>query len=211
MHADTMVGVKRLQNIVDCVRSVIEEGVPGDLIETGVWRGGSAILMRAALEAYGDKTRKVWCADSFEGLPHPDMDRYPQDAGMVWHTYSQLAVSLEAVQKNFQKYDMLDDRVVFLKGWFKDTLPPADIDQISVLRLDGDLYASTMDSLVPLYDKVSVGGYIIVDDYGIPEDTCRRAITDFRQERGIQDEIIDIDGWGKYWRKSSATKPGGAS
>ena len=202
MHADTMVGVKRLENTRDAVRTVIAENIPGDLVETGIWWGGASILMRAALEAYGDTERVLWCADSFEGLPPPDMDRYPQDVGMVWHTDKQLAVSLEEVQRNFKKYGYLDNRVRFLKGWFKDTLPTALIKGIAVLRLDGDLYASTMDTLTPLYDKVARGGFVIVDDYGIPQDVCRRAIEDFRSARGITDPIVDIDGWGIYWRKS---------
>jgi hypothetical protein len=199
--ADTMIGLERLGNIKFAVKSVISEQIPGDLVETGVWRGGGSIFMRAALEAYGDTTRKVWCADSFEGLPPPDLDRYPQDLGMTWHTESELAVSLEAVRANFAKYGYLDDRVMFLKGWFKDTLPIAPIEKVSILRLDGDLYASTMDALNALYDKVAPGGFVIVDDYGIPEDTCRRAIIDFRDGRGIKSSIIDVDGWGVYWRK----------
>jgi O-methyltransferase len=202
MHADTLIGIKRLENARDAVQTVISEDVSGDIVETGVWRGGASILMRATLEACGDMERLLWCADSFEGLPPPDMDRYPQDVGMVWHTDKRLAISLEEVRRNFRKYGYLDNRVKFLKGWFKDTLPNAPIGKIAVLRLDGDLYASTMDALNPLYDKVSPGGFIIVDDYGLPQDTCRRAVHDFRDARGIKDPIIDIDGWGAYWRKA---------
>jgi hypothetical protein len=199
-NADTMIGIKRLENIRECVKTVIEEDVPGDLVETGVWRGGASIFMRAALDAFGDSTRKIWCADSFEGLPAPDLDRYPQDAGVTWHTHSVLAVSLEQVKANFAKYGLLDSRVIFLKGWFKDTLPAAPIERISILRLDGDMYASTMDALNALYTKVSPGGFVIVDDYGIPEDGCRKAITDFRSAHEIYFPIQDIDGWGVFWR-----------
>jgi O-methyltransferase len=201
MHADTMIGLKRLQNVREAVKTVIADRIRGDLVETGVWRGGASILMRAALEAYGDGSRTVWCFDSFEGVPAPDMNRYPQDEGMDWHTMPVLAVSMDQVKSNFEKYGLLDDRVQFLKGWFKDTLPTAPISEIAVLRLDGDLYASTMDTLTALYGRVSVGGFIIVDDYGIPQDICRRAVEDFRRSRGIATPIVDIDGWGKYWRK----------
>jgi O-methyltransferase len=203
-HADTMIGLKRLENVRYCVATVLTEGIPGDMIETGVWRGGASIMMRAVLEVYGDPARTVWCADSFEGLPAPDMERYPQDAGMDLHTYTELAISLEQVKANFQKYGLLDDRVRFLKGWFKDTLPQAPIEKIAVLRLDGDLYASTMDALTNLYHKVSPGGFVIVDDYGIPEDTCRRAISDFRESKGIAEPIQDIDGFGVFWRLAGA-------
>lgn len=199
--AETMIGLKRLDNIQDAIHAIIEDNVPGDLIETGVWRGGASIFMSAALMAYGDKERRVWCADSFEGLPAPNAELYPEDTGMIWHTQSALAVSEEDVRENFRRYGMLDDRVKFLKGWFKDTLPTAPIDKLSMIRLDGDMYESTMDALNNLYHKLSPGGFLIVDDYGIPEDTCRKAIADFRGKNKISEQIIDIDGFGVFWRK----------
>ncbi|MCX7153222.1 MAG: class I SAM-dependent methyltransferase, partial [Proteobacteria bacterium] len=103
------------------------------------------------------------------------------------------------VQANFAKYDLHDDQVRFLKGWFKDTLPAAPIAQLAVLRLDGDMYESTMDALNALYHKVSPGGFVIIDDYILPK--CRAAIGDFRRAKGISETIIDIDGAGVYWRK----------
>jgi O-methyltransferase len=202
VKAITMIGIKRLDNIQHCIETIISEGVPGDLVETGVWRGGASIFMRAALEAFGDHSRILWCADSFRGLPAPNTQKYPQDSGLKFHLKPVLAVSLDEVKKNFRKFDLLDDRVKFLPGWFKDTLPNAPISAISVLRLDGDMYESTMDALNPLYPKLSPGGFVIVDDYGIPEDSCRRAIHDFRATHGISEPIIDIDGWGAYWRKN---------
>jgi len=77
--AETMVGMKRLENLQDACLSVIREGVPGNFVETGVWRGGCGILMRAVLAATGDETRSVWLFDSFEGLPKPDPQRFPWD------------------------------------------------------------------------------------------------------------------------------------
>jgi O-methyltransferase len=180
VDAETMVGMARLQNLQDCVTDVLRKGIPGDLVETGVWRGGSSIFMRAILKAYGDRQKVVWVADSFQGLPKPD-GRYPQDAGdQHWRFAEVLAVSLEQVKSNFERYGLLDRQVEFLAGWFKDTLPAAPIQQISVLRLDGDMYSSTMDALVALYPKLSAGGYAIIDDYGaIP--ACRQAVDDFRR------------------------------
>ena len=143
--------------------------------------------------------RCVWVADSFEGLPPPTPDKYPADRGDNSHEYRELAISLEQVQANFAKYALLDGQVRFLKGWFKDTLPGAPIDLLAVVRLDGDLYESTMDALNALYHKVSPGGYIIVDDFILPK--CRAAIADFRRAHGISENIIDIDGAGVFWRK----------
>jgi O-methyltransferase len=116
-EADTMIGLKRLGNLEYCVTEVIRKKVPGDLIETGVWRGGASIFMRAVLKAYGDQTRLVWVADSFEGLPKSD-GRYQQDAGeCLWESSHTLAISLEQVQANFTRYGLLDDQVRFLVGW----------------------------------------------------------------------------------------------
>jgi O-methyltransferase len=197
--AESMIGEKRMDQLHRCIAEVIREGVPGDLIETGVWRGGAVIFMRAALEAYGDTTRRVWAADSFQGLPPPD-PRYAADAGDVHHGFESLAVSLEEVQANFRRYGMLDERVRFLKGWFKDTLPVAPIERLAVARLDGDMYESTMDALRALYPKLSLGGYLIVDDFGtVPG--CAKAVEDYRQEHGVREPILDIDGWGAYWRR----------
>ncbi|WP_370249113.1 TylF/MycF family methyltransferase [Nocardioides sp.] len=198
--AETMVGLKRLANVRQCLESVIADGVPGDFIETGAWRGGTCIYARAVLAAHGVTDRTVWVADSFQGLPAPD-GRFEADAGDQHHTKIDLAISVEQVQENFARYELLDDQVKFLKGWFSDTLPTAPVEQIAVLRLDGDMYASTVDALEPLYDKVPVGGYIIVDDYGAVKG-CAQAIHDFREARGITDEIHEIDWAGVYWRKS---------
>ncbi len=198
--AHTMIGFERLRNVRELMSRTISERVPGDFVETGVWRGGACIYMRAVLKVLGIVDRRVWVADSFVGLPMPDPARYPtQDQGDMHHTFTELAVSLETVQENFRKYDLLDDQVKFLKGWFKDTLPVAPIDRIAILRLDGDMYASTMDALQALGHKVSPGGFIIVDDFGAVEG-CRNAIADYRQQRGINAPICDIDGIGAYWR-----------
>jgi hypothetical protein len=200
-QADTMIGTVRLDNLQSCVEEVIAQNVPGDVIETGCWRGGASIFMRAVLNAYGVADRTVWVADSFEGLPPPDEARYPQDAGDHHHTIRFLAVSLEEVQRNFQKYGLLDNQVKFLKGWFKDTLPTAPIKQLAVIRLDGDMYESTMDGLNNLYPKLSPGGFVIVDDYVLKN--CKAAVHDFREKHAIRDEIVDIDGTGAYWKKSA--------
>lgn len=198
-RAHSMIGLRRMENLQDCIETVLRSEVPGDLIETGVWRGGATIFMRGVLKAYGDTRRTVWVADSFEGLPKPDPVQYPVDAGDRLHLRADLRVGVEQVKHNFRQYGLLDDQVQFLVGWFKDTLPAAPIDQLSVLRLDGDMYESTIQALEPLYPKLSIGGFCIVDDYSLPR--TRQAIHDYRDANGIKDEIIDIDGESAYWCK----------
>jgi len=198
--AHTMIGLKRLANLKRTAEIVINENIPGDFIETGVWRGGACIFMRSILHAYGIKDRNVWVADSFAGIPAPDVEKYPQDRGENLHEPEYLAVSIEAVKANFQRYGLLDDQVKFLKGWFKDTLPTAPVQRLAIMRLDGDLYESTMDALTSLYSKLSAGGFVIIDDYGNAEN-CRRAIADFREKHGIKDPIEKTDWCEAYWRK----------
>ncbi len=156
--------------------------------------------MRAILAANGDTERTVWVADSFEGLPPPNPEEYPADAGLNFHEVDELAVSREEVERNFERFGLLDDQVRFLKGWFKDTLPGAPIEQLAVLRLDADLYESTMDALVPLYPKVASGGYVIIDDYKVIA-ACKKAVDDYRAQHGITERIVDIDWNGAYWKK----------
>jgi O-methyltransferase len=200
-HAVSMIGTRRLDNLDHCVRDVLQRGVPGDLIETGVWRGGATILMRAVLKVYGDTERSVWVADSFQGLPPPDAERYPADSGDQHWTFDALAVSIDEVRRNFERYGLLDDQVRFLPGWFRDTLPSAPISSLAVLRLDGDMYESTMVALAALYPKVSVGGYVIVDDYGaVP--SCRAATHDFLDQHGVRADLQSIDWTGVYWQRT---------
>lgn len=198
-YADTMIGLRRLDNLQYCIETVIKDGVAGDLIETGVWRGGACIFMRAVLAAYGITDRKVFVADSFDGLPKPDTENFPQDRGDRHYLKRYLAISQEDVANNFRKYGLLDDQVVFLKGWFKDTLPVAPIEKLAVLRLDGDMYGSTMDAFNHLYAKLSSGGFCIIDDYGLRR--CKEAVEDFRNAQGIRAELKEIDWTGRFWRK----------
>ncbi len=192
--AHTMIGQVRMRNLRQACERAIANEIPGDFVETGVWRGGACIYMRGILAAHSDTIRRVFVADSFKGLPPPS---HIADAGDAHHTYPQLAVSRAEVENNFRKYDLLDERVVFLEGWFKDTLPSAPIDRISVLRLDGDMYESTMTALEALYHKVSWRGSVIVDDYFLPG--CAKAVDEFRAREKITAPIMPVDGMASWW------------
>lgn len=201
---ETMMGMGALNNLHSCLDRVLADGVAGDVMETGVWRGGGCIFMRAHLLVHNDRTRKVWVADSFEGLPKPS-GKFAADADDTLWQSDYLAVSEAQVRANFAKYDLLDDRVVFLKGFFSDTMPTAPVDRLALLRLDGDMYESTYVVLQHLYDRVSPGGYVIVDDYGMIAG-CDQAIHDFRRERRVTDELqiighVSGKPLGAFWRK----------
>lgn len=198
-YQHTMIGRARLESLEQCLETVMADKIPGDLIECGVWRGGACVFMRAFLMARGVRDRIVWLADSFAGLPSPTR---PEDAGLDLSatTHPMLAIDDDTVRDVFERYGLLDDQVRFLKGWFKDTLPRAPIERLAILRLDGDLYESTMDALEALYDRVSPGGFVIVDDYGVLP-PCRQAVHEFRDRRGIDDPLVMEDWSGVHWRK----------
>lgn len=198
-YANVMMGQKRLSNVQDAVVAILEEGIEGDFLEAGTWKGGGCIMMRALLEICDVTDRTVWVADSFKGVPPATL---PQDAGLNLSAddLDYIAVSLERVKDLFRRYGLLDEQVRFLQGWFKDTLPTAPIDKLALLRVDGDLYESTRDALVALYDKVSPGGFVIIDDYNdIP--ACKLAVDEFRAQKKITAPIIKIDWTGVYWRR----------
>lgn len=196
----TMVGLKRLDNLQFCVETVLDENVPGDFLEAGVWRGGSCIFMRSMLKLRGITDRTVWLADSFQGLPVPSREE-DADYDLSASVFPVLAVSQADVEAGFKRFDLLDGQVKFLKGWFKDTLANAPVTRLAILRMDGDLYESTMDILNALYHKISAGGFVIVDDYHVLP-PCEQAVREFRTSRGIHDPIEEIDGTGVFWRKS---------
>jgi hypothetical protein len=198
-YAHTMVGRVRLDSLQACVETVLAENVEGDLLEAGVWRGGACILMRAVLAVHGITNRRVFAADSFAGLPPPDAKRYPADDGDRHHSNTYFAVSREEVEENFRKYGLLDDLVVFLPGPFAETLPAAPIEKLAILRIDADMYGSTIEVLDVLYPKLSIGGFCIVDDYALPG--CRKAVDDFRKKHGIVAGMTEIDWTGRFWRK----------
>jgi len=186
----TMLPPRVLENFRLCIEDVERNEVPGDIIETGVWRGGACIYAYHVLKNL-QSHRKLYVADSFEGLPKPNTEQYPVDEGDPHWAMPIFKVGIEQVKKNFRAFSTLDESVVFVKGWFSDTIPNLDIDQIAVLRLDGDMYESTIVVLEHLYPKLSVGGYCIIDDLG--HKRANKAVKDYRKANGIEDEIEIID------------------
>jgi O-methyltransferase len=199
----TMIGLSGLDNLERCAARVFADGIPGDFLEAGVCHGGAAIFLRALQVAYGEDRRCTWVADSFAGVPpptHPVDREHELDLSEPQQPW--MAADLQAVRDNFETYGLLSDRVRFLPGLFAETLPTAPVDQLAILRLDGDLYASTRDTLVAMYDRVAPGGFVIIDDYGALE-PCRLAVDEFLAERGLDVELHQVDGTRVCWRKGS--------
>jgi len=194
----TLVGRKRLDHLQSCVEQVLVDEIPGDFLEAGVWRGGCCILMRAILEAHGCTDRNVWLCDSFQGLPRStkEADRSYQ---MSADRLPFLAVTENEVRDNFRRFDLLDEQVKFIPGWFEDSLKSAPLDQIALLRIDADLFSSTTDVLTHLYPKVSRGGWVVIDDYEILP-PCKEAVDTYRNEHGVSEPIRAIDQQAVCWQ-----------
>lgn len=195
--AESMIGLERMNQLHAALDTIRLENIEGDIVETGIWRGGAVIFAASYLNVFAMTSKKVYGCDSFEGLPEPD-PKYPVDAGDVHSTIRILAVSLPEVTRNLLKYGIDLSQVELVKGWFEDTLPTLRAESISILRLDGDMYSSTIQALDALYGKVSVGGFVIIDDYCL--EGARKAIHDFFAKK-TPPTLIDIDGTGAYFRK----------
>ena len=197
----TMVGLARLDDLQACVESAVADGVAGDLIEAGAWRGGASILMRATLDSLGADERTVWVADSFQGLPPPDAERFPKDRELDLSGFDLLAVPMDEVQGYFARFGC-EHGVRYVEGFFAETLPALRDHRWAVVRLDGDTYESTWVALESLYPGLSVGGYVIVDDYQLIEE-CQQAVDDFRQRYEIAEPLEEIDWNAVRWRRET--------
>ncbi|MCB9228020.1 MAG: class I SAM-dependent methyltransferase [Deltaproteobacteria bacterium] len=198
----TMCKPELLDHTEFLVRKIINENIPGDLLEAGTCRGGMCMMMKATLEALGDKSKTIYLSDSFMGLPDADPEKHLADA--IWNDIlkciGSLACSLDFVRNHFAKAGLLDERIKFVPGWFDETLPSLAINSIALLRIDADWYHSTNSVLNFLYRKVSDGGFVVIDDYGLPTD-CAQAVDNFRSQHGITSPIIKINEQAVYWVK----------
>jgi len=197
----TMIGLARLDDLQTCVESVVRDGVEGDLIEVGAWRGGASILMRATLDSLDADERTVYVADSFQGFPPGDGAADPRVGDLS--TFDFLAVPVDEVRANFARLGY-ERGVTFVPGFFEETMPGLTGRRWSLIRLDGDTYAATRLALRCLYPGLSVGGHLVVDDYG-SLDECRRAVDEFRAEHGIVEPLEEVDFTGARWRRESDT------
>jgi hypothetical protein len=193
----SLCGYERLRGLYEAVDRTVRDGVPGDVVECGAARGGSAALMGLIL-ADRRADRKVWVFDTFEGMPPPTKSDPDYDRAVAF--VGQCLGTLEEVRDLFRRLHLLD-RAVFVKGLFEDTVPKTDVGPISVLHLDGDWYSSVKVCLDHLYDRLSPGAVIQIDDYGHWEG-ARKAVEEFRTARGIRASLRYVDYTGRQWVKS---------
>jgi len=220
----TMLPYVNLMTLYEQVRYLEGAGIEGDLVECGVWKGGACGLMALANLRYGQHRRTIHMYDIFDNICEPDEEK---DGETARQEVSLLAgrrveakgrlIPIEGVYRNFggpgtiEENRMLMEEMVgydpiyisYHKGWFQETVNDASQkpERIALLRLDGDLYHSIKVCLEGLYERVIVGGFIVIDDYGYYSG-CTKAVDEFRESRGIKGYLHYSSGTCRYWIKS---------
>jgi len=188
----TMCGDARLRGLYRAIRHVVAHDVPGDIVECGAARGGSAALMGLALKAAGSG-RPLWVLDTFEGMPPPTSDDPDWKIASLYT--GKVRGDLREVQALFQRLGIAD-RCKLVKGLFAETLSKCDAESIAVLHLDCDWYESVKVCIDHLYDRVSRGGIIQIDDYGHWQG-ARKAVDEFLRRRSINVGLQRLDYTGR--------------
>jgi O-methyltransferase len=201
----TMTSLERVAALCDAVRYVTRHAIPGDLVECGVWRGGSMLAAARTLLEHGDRERILWLYDTFAGMPEPtaldvrDTDGTPAAALLASHdrTTDLWAVSpLDEVKRVMALSEYPGERIRYVQGKVEDTIPAGAPQQIAILRLDTDWYESTHHELVHLLPRVSPGGVLIIDDYGFWQG-ARRAVDEYLDSSGMRLLLNRIDDTGR--------------
>jgi len=196
----TLVGPERIHNLFVLARRIEDEQIPGDVIECGICNGGTGALL-AHFATHSRLNRTIWLLDSFEGMPEPtpeDGDGPGGDAAKK-HVGAERG-DIKRVKSVLEQAGADGGRVRILPGWFHDTFPSVIAPQIALLNVDADWYESVKLCLDTFYDRVSVGGFVSIDDYG-HWPGCRRAVDEFFRARGLQPTLHAVDYTCRWFRK----------
>ena len=192
----TAVFVPRLAALHGLSRDIQRRGVPGDIVECGVYNGGSSALIAAVCCTHSSARRHIWLFDSFEGLPPPTEKDGDKAKVCGWWCHG----DLELVSRVYDKLCIPRELVHVVKGWFYETFPQVEVGDIALLHIDADWYDSVKLCLERFYDQVSPGGYVVIDDYGHWEG-CRRAVDEFLASRSVGVPLTVVDYTGRYFQK----------
>jgi O-methyltransferase len=202
----TMTSSERIYSLINAVKYVVNNQIEGDIVECGVWRGGSMLAVAKTLVQNQDTSRHLYLFDTFEGMTNPtDKDKdfagasaskllqqnKKEDETSIW-----CYATLESVKQILHSSGYENDKIHFIQGKVEETIPQSAPDKISLLRLDTDWYESTRHELIHLFPKLSVGGVIIIDDYGYWEG-ARLATDEYIRENNIKLLLNRIDETGR--------------
>ena len=193
----TMTSKERGYALYNAVKYIIEAGIPGDFVECGVWRGGSAMIMASTLVRMKETSRKLWLYDTFEGMTRPtdeDMEIYSHRRATELSRKEKewCSVSLDEVKGNMSRTRFPSSNVVFVKGKVETTIPKSAPGKIALLRLDTDWYGSIQHELTHLFPRISDLGVLIIDDYGYWTGV-RRAVDEYIERNGISIMLNRVD------------------
>jgi O-methyltransferase len=206
----TMTSIERMFALYQAVSYVEAAGVPGAVVECGVWRGGSSMLAALTLQQAGSDDRELWLYDTFEGMSEPDerdvsfggeeaRERYEAEDGWC-------ASPIDEVEANMRSTGYPEHRIKLVKGKVEETIPADLPASIAILRLDTDWYESTYHELTHLYPLIADGGVIIVDDYGHWQGT-KEAVDEYFAENDVHILLNRIDYTGRIGTVGAAPRP----
>ncbi|WP_406106210.1 TylF/MycF family methyltransferase [Streptomyces sp. NBC_01003] len=196
----TMTSPERLNAFILATRHIVRHNIPGDIVECGVWRGGSMQACAKTLLSQGDTERGLYLFDTYEGMTPPtekDLRRDGRSAEELLAAQGKdrpiwAVATLDDVKSGFQGVPYPADRLHFVQGRVEDTVPQQAPEQISILRLDTDWYASTKHELDHLYDRLVPGGVLLIDDYGYWQGS-RQAVDEFLEKTGERLLLLRMD------------------
>ena len=202
----TMTSPERILALCEAVRYVVEHGVAGDIVECGVWRGGSMAAAARVLRSVGSIDRRLWLYDTFDGMTEPnenDVDFLGRAASLLLRQSSRddarsiwCRSPIDGVRQVMDETGYPAQQIEFVPGDVQETLPKRRPERIALLRLDTDWYESTRCELEILFPRLAVGGVLIVDDYGHWQG-CRRAVDEYFAARGVTMLLNRIDYTGR--------------
>lgn len=207
--AYTLTSVERMYALYKAIEYIVNANIQGDIVETGVWKGGSMMLTALALQKFGDTKRKIYLYDTYEGMTRPSekdimiANKYPaqkkwddiqknKDYKDIWFCRA----PLEEVKKNLKTTNYPEDRFIFVKGDVEETIPKVMPEHIAILRLDTDWYASTKHALKHLFPRLVPGGVLIIDDYGHWQG-AKEAVDEYFKRQQTTPFFIRVDKTGR--------------
>jgi hypothetical protein len=201
----TMTSMERLFSLRRSVEYIVGADIPGDIVECGVWKGGSMMAVARTLMELGDVSRELYLFDTFDGMPAPTaadkqhsgeaaIDLLRQSDRETSHVWA--FSPLDEVKRAMQDTGYAKDKIIFIKGRVEETIPLNAPAQIAILRLETDWYESTYHELVHLYPRLSIGGVLIIDDYGHWQG-ARRAVDEYFSQQKVRPLLNRIDYTGR--------------
>ena len=206
----TMTPVTRMYSLYKAVQYIVKNGIPGDIVECGVWKGGSSMIAALTLLAMRDTTRRLWLYDTYEGMTEPsDKDVRARDGTsthQTWASQQRSDVNLWTyspqadVEANLYSTGYPKENILFIKGRVEDTIPSSVPNRIALLRLDTDWFQSTYHELNYLFPLLSQNGVVVLDDYGYYKG-AREATDRYFSENKIPIFLTRVDRSGRFGLK----------